>query len=241
VCELDSNFNIISDSIVDTKALDVKPLWEFIGLEDARLVYWDNKLFLTGVRRDTTTNGQGRMELSEIVYENNTWKEISRQRLPAPNGDSSYCEKNWMPIIDQPFTYVKWSNPTEVALYSPTDKTTVTKILTKYQQLNTRDLRGGSQVIPYKDHYLAITHEVDLFNSEAGRKNATYRHRFILWDKDFNLLRVSPLFDFMDGSVEFVCGMTEYNDQILITFGFQDNAAYLLSCNKSTINNLLKL
>ena len=146
-----------------------------------------------------------------------------------------------MPIIDQPFTYVKWSNPTEVALYSPTDKTTVTKILTKYQQLNTRDLRGGSQVIPYKDHYLAITHEVDLFNSEAGRKNATYRHRFILWDKDFNLLRVSPLFDFMDGSVEFVCGMTEYNDQILITFGFQDNAAYLLSCNKSTINNLLKL
>jgi hypothetical protein len=241
ICELDNNFNIVSDSIVDTKALDAKPLWEFIGLEDARLVNWDGKLFLSGVRRDTTTNGQGRMELSEIVCENNIWKEISRQRLPAPPPDTSYCEKNWMPVVDQPYTYVKWTNPTEVALYNPTDKTTVTKTLTQYQQLNTRDLRGGSQVIPYGDYYLAITHEVDLYKSEAGRKNATYRHRFVLWDKSFNLLRVSPLFDFMGGKIEFACGMTEYNDKIVITFGFQDNASYLLCCNKSTINDLLKI
>lgn len=241
ICELDNNFNIVSDSIVDTKTLDVKPLWEFIGLEDARLVNWDNKLFLCGVRRDTTTNGQGRMELSEIVCENNTWKEISRQRLPAPGPDSSYCEKNWMPVVDQPYTYVKWTNPTEVALYNPTDKTTVTKKLTQYQQLNTRDLRGGSQVIPYGDYYLAITHEVDLYKSEAGRKNATYRHRFVLWDKSFNLLRISPLFDFMGGKIEFACGMTEYNNQIVITFGFQDNIAFLLACNKESINRIIGL
>jgi len=241
MCELDSDFNIVSDGIVDTKTLDVKPLWEFIGLEDSRLVNWDNKLFLSGVRRDTATNGQGRMELSEIIYENNVWKEISRQRLPAPGPDSSYCEKNWMPVVDQPYTYVKWTNPTEVALYNPTDKTTVTKTLTQYQQLNTRDLRGGSQVIPYGDYYLAITHEVDLYKSEAGRKNATYRHRFALWDKSFNLLRVSPLFDFMGGKIEFACGMAEYNEKIVITFGFQDNASYLLCCNRSTINNLLKI
>jgi hypothetical protein len=241
LCELDNDFNIISNCIVDTKTLDVKPLWEFIGLEDARLVYWEDKLFLSGVRRDTTTNGQGRMELSEIVYDNNLWKEISRQRLPAPPPDASYCEKNWMPVVDQSYTYVKWTNPTEVVKYDPTNQTTQTTVLTKYQQLNTRDLRGGSQVIPYQNHYLALLHEVDLFKSEAGRKNATYRHRFALWDKSFNLLKVSPLFDFMGAEVEFACGMTEYNDQILITFGFQDNAAYLLSCNKSTINNLLKL
>ena len=51
---------------VDTSKLDKKPLWEFIGLEDARLVEWEGKLYLIGVRRDTTTNGVGRMELSEI-------------------------------------------------------------------------------------------------------------------------------------------------------------------------------
>jgi predicted GH43/DUF377 family glycosyl hydrolase len=241
ICELDNQFNIVNNSIVDTNVLDVKPLWEFIGLEDARLVNWNNKLFLSGVRRDTTTNGQGRMELSEIVYEDNKWKEISRQRMPAPGNDSSYCEKNWMPIIDKPYTYVKWTNPTEVARYNPANKTTETIVLTKYQQLNTRDLRGGSQVIPYGDYYLGITHEVDLFKSEAGRKNATYRHRFILWDKTFNLLKISSLFDFMGGKIEFACGMTEYNDQILITFGFQDNIAFLLVCTKDSINRIIGL
>lgn len=241
LCSLDSNFNISAYSIIDTSLLDEKPLWEFIGLEDARLVFWENKLYLSGVRRDTTTNGQGRMELSEILVDNKNTKEISRQRLPAPGADNSYCEKNWMPIVDRPYQFVKWTNPTEVAKYNPDTKTTETIVLTQYQQLNTRDLRGGSQVIPYKDHYIAVLHEVDLFKSEQGRKNATYRHRFAVWDQDFNLLRVSPLFDFMDGRIEFACGMTEYNDQILITFGFQDNASFLLAINKSTIDELVGL
>lgn len=241
LCELDTDLNIVSYSIVNTSPLDKKPLWEFIGLEDARLINWDNMLFLSGVRRDTTTNGQGRMELSEIVYEDNIWKEISRQRLPAPQPDTSYCEKNWMPIADRPYQYVKWTNPTEVVEYDPLSQQTKTIILTQYQEFNTRDLRGGSQVIPYNNHYLGLLHEVDLFQSEAGRKNATYRHRFALWDQSFNLLRVSPRFDFMGAEVEFACGMTEYDDKILITFGFQDNASYLLVTNKLSINKLVAL
>jgi len=241
LCSLDYKFNIKDYSIIDTSLLDVKPLWEFIGLEDGRLAYWDNKLFLIGVRRDTTTNGQGRMELSELLLDNGQVKEISRQRIPAPGKDESYCEKNWMPILDRPYEFIKWTNPTEVAKYDPSTQTIETSVLTQYQQLNTRDLRGGSQVIPYKDHYLAVLHEVDLFKSEAGRKNATYRHRFVLWDKDFNVTKISPLFDFMDGQIEFACGMTEYNNQFLITFGFQDNASYLLVVNPKTIEYMIGL
>jgi predicted GH43/DUF377 family glycosyl hydrolase len=240
LCKLDDNFNIIENNIIDTSILDVKPLWEFIGLEDGRLVKWNDKLYLSGVRRDTTTNGEGRMELSEINY-NNHPQEISRQRIPAPPPNNSYCEKNWMPIIDRPYQYVKWTNPTEVVKYDPINKSTKTIVLTDYKNFNTCDLRGGSQVIPYGDYYLALLHEVDLSKSEAGRKDGTYRHRFVLWDQDFNPLRVSPRFGFMGARIEFACGMAEYNDQILITFGFQDNASYLLVVNKFTINNLMGL
>ena len=240
LCEVDSDYNIIKSNTIDTSLLDSNPLWEFIGLEDGRLAYWENKIFLSGVRRDTTTNGQGRMELSEICYEDLT-KEVSRKRMPAPPPDNSYCEKNWMPILDLPYHYIKWSNPTEVVKYDPNNNTTETVILTQYQNLNTKDLRGGSQVISYKDNYLALLHEVDLFNSETGKKNATYKHRFGLWDKNFNLIKISPLFDFMDGKIEFACGMCEYNEKIIITFGFQDNAAYLLEVNKKTIDDILKI
>lgn len=241
LCILDNNYNISNSSIIDTSKLDEKPLWQFIGLEDARLIIWNNKLYLSGVRRDTTPNGEGRMELSEIIIQDNKSKEISRQRMPAPQPNNSYCEKNWMPILDKPYHFIKWTNSTELVEYNPDLQITKTIFTKPFIQLNTFDLRGGSQVIPYNDHYLAIVHEVNLFRTERGQKNAKYRHRFVLWDKDFNLLRVSPRFDFMGGEIEFACGMIEFNNKILITFGFQDNASYLLVCEKSTINEMVKL
>ena len=68
ICRLNPDLTVKQYLKVDTTKLDVKPLWEFIGLEDCRLADWDGKLFLCGVRRDTTTNGQGRMELSAVSY-----------------------------------------------------------------------------------------------------------------------------------------------------------------------------
>lgn len=229
LCSLNDNYDIERYSNVDTSTLDVKPLWEFVGLEDARLAYWDDKLFLCGVRRDTTTNGQGRMELSEIVEENNVYKEISRARIPAPPDNTSYCEKNWMPILDLPYHFIKWTNETEVVRYNPSDQTCNTVHLGKFQDFGTGDLRGGSQVIKIQNKYLALAHETNLYNSEAGRKNADYYHRFVVWDENFNLIKVSKRFNFMNAKIEFSCGLCVHNDRMLITFGYQDNASYLLN------------
>lgn len=238
-CELDHNFNITKFNKIDTSKFDTyEPLWDFVGLEDARIFRWDEKLYISGVRRDTTTNGQGRMELSEIVVSENSVEEVSRFRIPPPKDPNSYCEKNWMPIIDKPYHYVKWSNPTEVVKVNPNDESCETTVLSDFVQLP-RDLRGGSQVISWKNHYLALTHEVCLFNSEVGRKDAIYRHRFILWDKNWNIVKYSNDFSLMSGHVEFCVGMTKYHDDILITFGFQDNAAYLLKIPEVVIEEFL--
>lgn len=238
-CELDGNFDICKYIKVDTSLFDTyEPLWDFVGLEDARIFEWNKKIYLSGVRRDTTTNGQGRMELSEIKIDKDNVKEISRVRIEAPNDVNSYCEKNWMPIIDKPFHYVKWSNPTEVVKINPIKGTSETVILSNRIDMF-GDLRGGTQVIPFKDGYFAITHEVDLFNSEEGRKDAVYYHRFITWDKNFNIIKVTPRFNFMDGNVEFAAGITEYEDNYLITFGFQDNASYILKAPKKVIEEFI--
>ena len=45
---------------------------------------------------------------------------------------------------------------------------------------------------------------------------------------DWNIEHISEPFSFMDGEVEFCCGLTEFKDDLLVTFGFQDNAAYIL-------------
>lgn len=241
LCKLDENLNISSYSYIDTSKLDVKPLWEFIGLEDGRLVNWNNKLFLCGVRRDTTSNGVGRMELSELIYSDESVIEISRHRIPAPGLDNSYCEKNWMPVLDQPFTFVKWTNPTEVVKYDALSKTVSSNTIGVYRDFGTGDLRGGSQVLKLNNNYIAIVHETNLYKSEAGRKNATYYHRFVVWDDQFNLLKISDKFKFMDAKIEFCCGMCELDSNLYITFGFQDNAAFLLKISKDLIIDWLTI
>ena len=238
-CELDKNYNITRYNKIDTSEFDnYEPQWEFVGLEDARIFKWGDKLYTSGVRRDLDTIGTGRMELCEITVSPDTVKEVSRFRIPPPNDPNSYCEKNWMPILDLPYHYIKWTNPTEVVKVDPETQTCQTTSLSEAIALP-RDIRGGSQVISWGDYFLAVTHEVDLFTSEVGRKDAKYLHRFIVWDKDWKIIAHSKDFDFMDGHVEFCVGISEQGDDFLITYSFQDNAAYLLKVSKQVVEDFI--
>ena len=223
LCTLNDDFSIHRWNKVDTTKLDVEPVWEFIGLEDGRVVRWDDKLYLTGVRRDTKTNGEGRMELSEIFVN----KEINRTRIEAPNNANTYCEKNWMPVLDMPYHYIKWTNPTELVKVNPKDGTSET-VLQKNPFGDLQNLRGGSQVIRYGDKRICVVHECNLWFNKLSQRNAKYTHRFVVWDLDWNIEWISESFSFMDGEIEFCCGLAELNNELLITFGYQDNAAYLL-------------
>jgi hypothetical protein len=242
MCELDENMRIQKYFKIDTTDFPDQELWEFVGLEDCRIVRWDEKLYVTGVRRDLDTIGTGRMELSQIEIVENGVKEISQYRIPVPGDDSlEYCNKNWMPIVDMPYHYVKWTNGTTVVKYNSLTNVTDIVVFRDWKDLGCSDLRGGSQVIPFGDYRMCVVHETSLYKSEAGRKDGTYRHRFVVWDKNWNIVKVSSQFSFMEAKIEFCCGMTEYNNDFLLTFGFQDNAAYLLRVNKKVVNNFIFL
>jgi hypothetical protein len=179
------------------------------------------------------------MEYSKIQLNKKDWiaKEIERYRIPAPGADDSYCEKNWMPVLDREFELVKWTAPTEVvtALVGSTETTGPIP-----GKIAPTDLRGGSQVVPFGKHYIAITHEVDLYNDYQGRKDGVYRHRLVVWDKDFKLIGLSPEpFSFLDAKIEFCSGMALHKGNVLITFGYQDNAAYILSMPEDMMNDMV--
>lgn len=230
--------------LIDTKDFDKEPLWEFVGLEDARLVRWNGKLYATGVRRDTTTNGQGRMELSEI--DEKTGKEISRVRTKAPGDNTSYCEKNWMPVIDKDYHYVKWCDPFELVKVDP--ETGDCEVVKKIEQnpnfknlfCDYMTIRGSSQVIPYKDGYIAIVHRCKLSVNEKGEKCDTgYYEQFIQWDKDFNLIKISDLFNFADFGVEFMCGLAHKDGEFYIPFALQDNIAFYIKVKDTIVDNFI--
>lgn len=240
ICRLNKDLEIVDSAQVDTSMLDVQPLWEFHGEEDCRLVQWDGDYYLIGVRRDTTPNGVGRMEYSKIELDKKAWtaKEVSRLRIPAPGLNNSYCEKNWMPILDKPYHFVKWTMPTEVVKANPTKEVCETVFIKDTPPIS-NDQRGGSHVIKWNDHYITFTHEVNLFKNYLNQKDGIYKHRLIVWDNNFNFIGASEPFTFLDARIEFCVGAAVYNNNLLLTFGFQDNTAFILEVPEKLINDLV--
>lgn len=239
IAELDENLDIVHYEKIDTSKFDTyQPQWEFVGLEDCRLIDWEGKIYVCGVRRDLDTIGTGRMELSELEFNDTQVKEVSRYRISGPPPDNEYCMKNCTPIEGKPFHLLKWTNPTCLMKFNlDGGETEIFETNSRTPRMN--DMRGGSQVIRWKDGYLTLIHETELYNSEQGRKNATYRHRFVYWDKDFKNQRFSKLFSFLNMKIEFCCGLAVYQDDFLITFGAQDNAAYILKVSQSFVEDFI--
>jgi hypothetical protein len=238
LCRLNSDLEMVNYTKVEMLQLH-NPIWEFVGLEDARLVQWSNEYSLIGVRRDTTTNGVGRMEQSVIELDKTKWmaREVKRTRIPAPAPDNSYCEKNWMPIIDKPNQLVKWTMPTEVVKF---DEQGCEQLMLKQTPPPPADQRGSSHVIPWRDYYIAITHEVNLFKNYLKQKDGIYRHRLVVWDKEFNFVGLSNNFSFLDARVEFCVGAAVLEGDLLISFGFQDNAAFILRTPNDLVEQLIE-
>ncbi len=251
ICELDKNMNLANAQRINM-VLDTEPTWNFIGLEDARLFSWDDKLFLCGVRRDCYDNkGKGRMEMCHIDFVDGEWKELSRHPIPAPGDDGSYCEKNWMPILDMPYHFVKWTNPTQVIKFDIDEGTTVDAVYDASKFVNAnKDFRGGSQVLRINENQrMAFIHETNLLRDPFGRKDGNYALRVIVWDNDWNIVHKSKEFHFMgtyydhvkaqDYNIEFVTGAAMLGNDILISYGWQDNASYVLRMPQNVFANFL--
>jgi hypothetical protein len=242
LCRMNSDLQMTDWTIVDTSKLDVEPLWEFVGLEDARLVEWDGALRLIGVRRDTTTNGEGRMEISTIDLNERPWsaQEVSRVRINTPFSSPTYCEKNWVPVLNTPFHMVKWTCPTELVKFDPTTGA-CDQVFLREGLTPPKDQRGSSHVFSWKGFYVSITHEVDLYNNYLGQKDGVYRHRFVVWDQQWNQVGLSPLsLSFIEGQIEFCAGAAIYENDLLVSFGFQDNAAFVLRMTEAHVDEIVK-
>lgn len=242
VCRLDENLSMTDYARVDTSKFDVPPLWEFTGEEDCRLMQWDGDYYLVGVRRDTTPHGEGRMEYSKVKINKKKWTvtEVSRVRIPAPEPDTSYCEKNWVPVLDKPYHFIKWTSPTELVKADPNKPKCEQVFVRPTTIVPPIDQRGSSQLVRWGNVYLSISHEVNLFKNYLDQKDGIYRHRLCVWDDQLNLVGLSPEpFSFLEGRVEFCAGAAVYGEDLLISFGFQDNAAFVLRTPKSVVQDMI--
>jgi len=89
-----------------------------------------------------------------------------------------------------------------------------------------RGFRGGSQLVPLRDGWLSVVHEVAVMDS--GHR--AYEHRLLWFDGSFTLRRMSPLFAFRETrAIEFAAGAAILGDRLVVSFGVRDAEAWLVS------------
>jgi len=217
-----------------------KPIWEFQGEEDARIVRWDDKIYATGVRRDDNTQGRGRMELMHLSE--NGYQEVSRVRVGAVD-EKSYCEKNWMAVKDLPYHYIQQTNPTILVKTDPetghTEEVVHKERIPGLIDENFDLLRGSSTVIRWNGYWMALVHTCEMWLTANDRKYSRYCHCFVLWDDDWNIVKMSPLFSFADFNIEFTCGLEYHDGKFYIPFAIEDNFSYLIVVDENIVDQFI--
>ena len=217
-----------------------EPNWAFVGLEDARIIVWDNNIWLCGVRRDIKDDGEGRMELSKIEWINNHWKEVERHRIPASGDNTAYLEKNWMPIVDQPYTWLKWCWPVEIATYNVENNKL--DVLLKDHNCGAC-YRGDSHVVRYGNYYYCFVHNCynKQLNPRTNARISRYYHHILKFDLNMNFISsIGPFAYSNDFSVEFGCGLCLINDKMYLTFCENDGASFIIEFDASLIEKIFE-
>lgn len=208
------------------------PQWIFAGLEDVRLVAWDDRLFALGNRRDHNPLGESRMELYAIAKSKaaGTWRAQSKYPLSPPESYWQKVEKNWSPINERPFQFVRWTFPTELVDLDLTNGCCQMNAIESVSIENYGNLRGGSQVVKLNEkNWISIVHEAIANSDSMGNTSFSYVHRIVNWNEDMTIKEVSRPFNFMGGQVEFCAGLIIERGSLIASIGFEDSSAYLVS------------
>lgn len=213
----------------EIKMKEREQMWEFRGLEDARIVNWEGNLYAIGVRRDDNKSGVGRMNATLLDPE--THDEQYTIKIKAPGDDKAYCIKNQSIITNMPYHLIDTFNPLHIIRFDAYGNVETVVKKDKVEGLSDKGydmMRGSTQTIPWKDGYLTIVHTCTMWYTANKRKYARYVHAFVEYDGEWNIRRMSPLFSFNDDMVEFCCGLTQKDNDLYISFALQDNCSYIV-------------
>lgn len=203
--------------IDDVAVRVVPPRFLVTGLEDCRLIWHEGAWWASATRRDANTEGICQMVLLRLDGHR------AVELIPLSDGVAAH-EKNWMPVVASgPGILFMYSISPTVVVRLDLATREVEEIARRRAPIVARYLRGGGQVLPIANGWLAIGHEAVGFE-DGGR---VYNHRWVWFDADWRLRRISPGFYLRERGIEFVAGLAQAGDDLLLTFGVKDREAWL--------------
>jgi len=120
-------------------------------------------------------------------------------------------------------------------------KSTVTQHELNY---NAQDFRGSASPLPYGDNggYLGIVHDVcrPPIRERPGLRHIHYYSRFVWYDRNFKILKVSLPFYWFNKGVEYVLTMVwnKTKTALLVGVSVREKDAYLVEVDPKVVDKL---
>jgi hypothetical protein len=205
------------------------------GLEDCRLRRTARGVSVSATVRDAAPwMGQCRIGVADL--------DIGEARLHGLKvlewEGLGVHEKNWMPLHGQDgWLYAANHGGQTVTVTADDDMPGVYEVAGRGAAPHlAAGFRGGGQLVPVRDGWLAVVHEVAYMDD--GRR--AYEHRFVWFDASFTLRRWSPLFSFKGTkTIEFAAGLAAIDGQIVVSFGVNDAEAWTATLAEEDVCELL--
>lgn len=141
-------------------------------------------------------------------------------------------EKNWMPIaVGRSLRFVYSVEPTSLVVSYNRDTCNVYPSVSNFTSTK-HYLRGGSQLEPYGDGFIALVHQVH-------RSPTMYLHRFVRFDRDLQVVKMSEPFYFLKKGIEFCAGLVRWRDRWVVSFGVADKEAHLGLVDDDVVRGLI--
>jgi hypothetical protein len=197
-----------------------------VGYEDIRLHDAGGKLWASATACDFS-GGTPQIVLLHLTEEG----DVRLAEVQSSGAGPDPSEKNWMPIIGRAHSWVYRTSPTVVrqagrSAPSSQEASPLAKVL--------HGARGGSQLLPVRDGFLAVVHD------SSGGMWRSYRHRFVFFSGEpLRATAASEPFVFAGKAIEFCCGMTRVGDRLLLSYGLEDCEAWLSEVSEAEVLSLL--
>jgi tetratricopeptide (TPR) repeat protein len=221
--ELNKDFNIISEKMLDTNYVDRR----YIGIEDVKIFLKDDTdlLFIgTGYHSNNTLG---------IVIGNYDINNILEPIEIKSSFCITACEKNWVYVNIKKSLHVVY-NWFPVQLCKIDDAKKSLELIKSVEMPRIfKNVRGSTNGFTYNNEIWFLGHIVNYGNPRY------YYHIFSIFNEDMTLLRYSAPFNFDKECVEFCLGLIVEDETIICTYSTWDKTTNIVLYDKNYINSLI--